>query len=218
MKSPFVQLGLSHLEPEPPEVNVAAQGWLERFTTADEWLKSVFEGIEKLPKEFKDAGKLGEVLDKAAPWTEAGSKAFPPAHLLFKIVSSLTKLNDPRDLAILACTIAYQSVADKQIREGGLPEGKEVRKRLRDSIGVTREEFAYFTIEGALAHPFVRRADEGLECYGAKAGHGDRQIEELITGCHSRFREELRHLISDGETLEKFAPLRNWLGIDSKDA
>jgi hypothetical protein len=150
---------LDHLQPESAAVSVGAQEWLGRFTTADEWLKKVFEDIEKLPKNFKDAGELGKVLEKAAPWIEAGSKAFPPAHLLFEVVSSLTKINDPRDLAILACTVAYQSVADRAIRKAGLPEGKSATKRLRDSIAVTRDEFAYFTIEGILTHPFIRRAD-----------------------------------------------------------
>ena len=99
--SALIQLGLSHLEPEAAAgelgrtVSVDARSWLDRFRTADEWLKKVFEGIEKLPKDFKDAGKLGEVLESAAPWIEAGSKAFPPAHLLFEVVSKLTKINDP---------------------------------------------------------------------------------------------------------------------------
>jgi hypothetical protein len=161
--SALIQLDLGHLEPEPAAVSVDAQEWLDRFKTADEWLKTVFEGIEGLPKHLKNAGELGNVLEKAAPWIEAGSKAFPPAHLLFEVVSALTKINDPRDLAVLACTVGYQSIAEKAIRAAGLPEGKSVSKRLRDSIGVTRDEFAYFTIEGALTHPFIRRADEVLE-------------------------------------------------------
>jgi hypothetical protein len=216
--SALIQLGLSHLQQEPVSVSIDAREWIERFTTADEWLKKVFEGIEKLPKEFKDAGKLGEILEKAAPWIESGSKAFPPAHLLFQIVSSLTKINDPRDLAIIACTVAYQAVADKAIRDAGLPEGKSIKKRLRDSIGVTRDEFAYFTIEGVLTHPFIRRADEVLEFYAATASYDDRQIELLIGTIHSRFREELRLLMNSGENSEKYAPLRNWLGTDAKEA
>jgi hypothetical protein len=216
--SALLQLGLTHLQPESSTVSVGAQEWLNRFKTADEWLKKVFEGIEKLPKDLKDVGEIGRILEKAAPWIEAGSKAFPPAHMLFEVVSALTKINDPRDLAILASTIAYQSVAEKAIREAGLPEWKAVSKRLRDSIGVTRKEFAYFTIEGALTHPFIRSADEVLAYYAGKAGYEDRQIERLIGGVHARFREELRLLTTDGENQEKFAPLRNWLGSDAKDA
>jgi hypothetical protein len=216
--SALIQLGLAHLKPESSNVSVNAQEWLSRFKTVDEWLKKVFEGIEGFPSGLKDAGELGEVLEKAAPWIEAGSKAFPPAHLLFEVVSALTKITDPRDLAILASTVAYQSVAEKAIRTAGLPEGKAVIARLRDPLEVTRENFAYFTIEGALTHIFIRRADEVLEFYAGQAGYEDRQIEKLIGTIHDQFRPELRLLISDRENQEKFEPLRNWLGTDAKDA
>jgi uncharacterized protein YjbI with pentapeptide repeats len=216
--SALIQLGLGHLAPEQSAVSVGAQNWLERFKTVDEWLKRVFEGIEKLPKDFKDSGEVGKILEKAAPWIEAGSKAFPPAHLLFEVASALTKINEPQALAILACTVAYQSTAEKAIREAGLPEGRSVARRLRDSIGVTRDEFAYFTIEGSLTHPFIRAADEVLEFYAARAGYDERQIEKLIATIHDRFRPELRLIITRGENQEKFAPLRNWLGTDAKEA
>jgi hypothetical protein len=114
--SALIQLGLTDLCLESSAVSVYAQSWLDRFKTADEWIKKVFEGIEKLPDAFKDLGELDKVLEKTAPWIEAGSKAFPPAHLLFQVVSSSGKINDPRDLAILACTVTYQSVADKASR------------------------------------------------------------------------------------------------------
>ena len=64
--STLIQLGLSHLQPEAAAGSVDAQDWLDRFTTADEWLKKVFEGIEKFPKkDFKDAGRiLGKLAGK----------------------------------------------------------------------------------------------------------------------------------------------------------
>ena len=57
-----------------------------------------------------------------------------------------------------------------------------------------------------------------LEFYAAQAGYQDRQIERLVGAIHHEFREELRLLISDGENSEKYAPPRNWLGTDSKEA
>lgn len=216
--SALLQLGLNHSDVESAAASAESQEWLDRLKTVDEWAKKVFEGIEKLPENFKNKGELGKILEDAAPWIKAASKVLPPAHLLLEVVSALTKINDPRDLAILACTVAYQSVADEAIREVGLPDGESVTKRLRDSIGMMREEFTYFTIEGALTHPFIRRADEVLEFYASQAGYEDRQIQMLTGTVHRRFREELRRFISDGKNMEKFAPLRNWLGIDAKDA
>jgi hypothetical protein len=43
---------LGHVQCEPATVSVDAQRWLDRLKTVDEWLKKVFEGIEKLPKDF----------------------------------------------------------------------------------------------------------------------------------------------------------------------
>lgn len=216
--SALIQLGLGHLEPESSSISVERQNWLSRFETADEWIKKVFEGVEKLGAPPHSPGAIGELLEKAAPWIESSAKAVPPAHLLFEVVSALVKLNDPRDLAILACTVAYQTVTDRAVRTAGLPASTPITKALRNSIAVSREEFAYFTIEGALTHPFVRRADEVLEYYAARAGFEGHQLDKLVAAIHSGFREEFRLLITDGENDKKFAPLRNWLGTDSKDA
>ena len=192
-----------------------AHPWLDRFLTVQDWVAKAFESVKELAKDGDD---LTKALEKVAPWVGIASKAVPPAHFLFEVVKELTKEKDPKALAIIACTVAYQAAAHSAIAQIGLPDGKSVEKAIADSIAVTKSDFSYFTLQTALSHPFIRNADQVLEFYAAIAGYTRPQIEQIVRIIHDRFSDELREVITQGESRDKFAVLLTWLGTDSKEA
>jgi len=186
-------------------------GWLSRLKTVHEWLSSAVETV-------KDNKNFAETLKAAAPWAgaalEATKEVLPPVKFAIKLLDELTKVQEPEALALVACTLAYQSTAVKVLSEIGVAESQRVTSPLQDSVATSLEEFSSFTLPDVVSQPFVHQADRTLEFYARQVGYSPTQIQKIITLIHDRFPDELTSLISNGKSKDKFDPLWRWLQLD----
>jgi hypothetical protein len=127
---------------------------LSRLKTVEEWFGAALDMV-KDNKDFTGA------LKAASPWAEAvvgaAKDSIPPIKFLTKLLDELTKVQEPQALARLACTLAYQAAVEDAVRQIGLPP----RESPVGTLSLTGEDvdFENFTLEGAVSHPCIDRAD-----------------------------------------------------------
>jgi hypothetical protein len=199
----------------------------ERLTTIVEFLATAAEKITD-----SDKGSLAAAVDAALPWArdmaEAVGEAIPPIKLLLKIVSAVTKETDPRDLGLLAFTLAYQAaVADaaKQLEQNTAARGKltarippaDLKRSLRANLSDKPEDFEGFRLATVLGHPLTDKSDKALRQLAAGIGYSEDVQLMLIEGVHRRFVNKFQLIISDGRTKEKFEPLFRLITIEGRD-
>ncbi|SPE37662.1 conserved hypothetical protein [Candidatus Sulfopaludibacter sp. SbA6] len=184
---------------------------LSRLKTVHEWAAAALDAV-------KDNADFAAALKAASPWAEAAFSAakdtIPPVKFVLKVFEELTKVQEPRALARLACTLAYERAAEEALsaadprlqmtaKGGALPPAEE------------DVDFENFTLETAVSHVFVQRADRTMRGLLGMAGLSDVVVEKTVGQIHDRYPSVLEELIANGKTKEKFDPLWRWLQLDS---
>jgi len=193
---------------------------LSRIKTVNEFLKDALDG-------FKDAGFV-KALAEALPWAEAavqGAKEVVPAvKFVVAVFEKLTRTPDPKALAYLAFTLAYQRAVEQAVTALGEPSDP---RRIDDEVKaqlVAREDdvatldFSRFSLGDVLLHPFVKQADAALEQCAEAAGYDEKQQRALVGDVHQRFVVGLKTLLAHGDSREKFAPLADFLHYGTGEA
>ena len=154
-----------------------------------------------------------------SPWADAifssAKETIPPVKFVLKLFEELTRIPDPLSLAELACTIAYEAAAEEVLAS---MSGASKKRKTRRVLAVQEPDvdFESFTLNGALSHPFVQRKDRVLSGALELLGFTDDDIERAIIKVHERYVQQLRDLLSNGKTKDKFDPLLRWLSLDSE--
>ena len=161
---------------------------LGKLKTVTEWMSSAVDAV-------KDNTDFPGALQAISPWAGAAfaatKDALPPVKFVVKLFEELTKVQEPESLALIAYTLAYEACAEKAIQDSGLPEGAQVIGDLQDSIPTQEVDFASFTLDQAVSHPFVHQADRVVAYYVGKAGYSKSQLPQIISRIHDTFADQL---------------------------
>jgi uncharacterized protein YjbI with pentapeptide repeats len=199
----LTQLNLSQAERLNPPKTIG------RLKTIQEWASAAIESV-------KDNNDFLTAIKDLSPWAEAvfsaAKDSIGPLKFIVKLFDELTKIQDPEELARLAVTLAYQSAAEQAIAGAGSPTNPSVVGPPLDE-GVDDVDFANFTVDQAVTHAFVAKADLVLQHYLPQAGYSLGQVDQIIAQIHDSLPSELNSLISHGKSKEKFDPLFRWLAL-----
>ncbi len=115
----------------------------------------------------------------------------------------------------MACTLAYQSAAEKAIEKVGPPSQAGVSVIEFDDT-VEDVDFSNFTISSVAAHAFVAQSDRILERFLPVGGFSQEQVNQIIQDIHEELPRELNALITNGKSKEKFDTLFRWLQLPAE--
>lgn len=193
-----------------------------RIKTVTEFLHDAVEKVKDL--HFPDA------ISEAAPWaetvvgatTDAVGEVVPPVKFLLKLCEKLTEVNDPEELGHLACTVAFERVAEKVIKEvGGPVEDRRAVKEAKAQLAVLEPsedvDLGSFTYEHALEHEFFKRAEAQLQAALIVIGYNGAQVDRISNMVKDEFVPALKKLLTHRETAEKFAPFREFIELGPAD-
>lgn len=192
-------------------------------------VKSVQEYLEEVVKLCGEPGKtpteIGRALAEAAPWATtlvgALGEAVPIVKFLLKLFQGLTAIDDPEELGLLACSLAYQQAVQQSVAEVlGVrpPPASRVRAELPATGPAPPYDFKTFSFESAATHPFVRDANVALRAFGEFLGFEETWNVRLQREVQARFLLNLKVILSHGKTRERFAPFRELLAEGSEEA
>ena len=186
----LTQLNLSRGEQLNPPKTIG------RLKTVNEWASAAIEAV-------KDNSDFIAAIKDLSPWAEAAFSAAKdsvgPLKFIVKLFDELTKIQDPEELARLAVTLAYQSVAEQAIAATGAPANAAVGGPQFDE-SVDDVDFSDFTVDQVVTHAFVTKADRVLQHYLPQAGYSPGQVEGIITRIHDNLPSHLSKLLSHGKS------------------
>jgi uncharacterized protein YjbI with pentapeptide repeats len=169
-----------------------------------------------------------EALGTLVPWAgsvlqataNAASESLPPVKFLLQLFEDLTELDDPNELGLLACTLAYQRAVEQAVPALWNDEDwMRVRgvERSFPAPPTEQYDFATFTWDDPLAHPFIKEAAPLLEAFAERLGLGANETRRLQRDVHARFVQNLKGIVSHGKTRERFAPFAERIALGSND-
>ena len=213
-------------KPKPSSISDRATSvseWLDRLETASKGLGELKESLPKgakdviqhLPSDVPDSWT--EAIEHSLPWFEAVAHAAGPAKFLVAVYKELTKIDDPRELCMIACTVAYQKSASEALIAAGAPKSassiKDVTRPLGEATLTDPELFSQMTMEAALSHPFVKAADSFVEFYARRSGFSDGQIRSIVAQIHGSYEDTLRLILTEGGGNQKYQRVRDYLSL-----
>ena len=188
---------------------------------------SRFKSVTEFLADAVDAAKDNDVLVgivKAIPWEsvqivgEAAVQALPPLKFVYTLLSKVVEIDDPDELGYLACTITYERSVDQAIRALGwttrqAKDKTEIKTRLGQRTGSEALEFATFTFETALGHPFVKEADEALAVFADGFHCTEDECRTLIGQVHERFVLNPKEVLATSDRFDKFLTVTDFGGV-----
>jgi hypothetical protein len=185
---------------------------LDKVDKVGDFLGKTFEVTEEI-------AKLGDALEKAAPWVTAAlgpvGLAATAFGLLAKAIGQKVKVDDPREVRLLAITMAWQFAAVKAIRNAKIdvlfndPQAlkKALVKKLQALPTPESADLATFSYNTAHIHPFVRRADEQLRVVLQASEIPVDAVEQrrIFDELHRSFVDDLRALLVHPDAGPKLA-------------
>jgi len=191
-------------------------------------VKTVSEYLGKAAKYLKEGKDLAKSLVESAPWlkdvAEAAGAATPIVGVAVKLAEKWLEQTHPYELGAVACTLAYQDAAREAVEQvwtsavgyqDAMKIDDRVAERIRGLPPAEEADLSSFSRDTALQHAFVRRADDILGELTQAAGLGEEQRIQVFNIAHERFIRKLDLLLSDKKTAPKFAPFKEWMGMDS---
>jgi hypothetical protein len=194
-----------------PDERLHPPGTIGRLKTISEWASAAIEAV-------KDNTDFLSAIKALSPWAEAAFSAakdsLGPVKFVVKLFEELTKIQDPEELARLACTIAYQAAAEEAVAKVGPPVNPAIISPSFDD-GVDDVDFSDFIVNQVVTHRFVAKADRILQYYLPQGGYSSEQVDRIITQIHDALPARLDSLLSHGKSKDKFDPLFRWLALQS---
>jgi len=198
-----------------PEEQSRLGGYAETIKDVAEFFNDAFEALGDSP--------VLESLEKALPWVAdaADSSGLPFIKFAGSFLAKLLKQKDPEVLGRLACTVGYQRAVAQAVKRIGEPERRldrpSIKKELRDFSPSSVVDFKTLSLSNALSHAFIQEADRALVYYAERAGYSETQRTKLQTEAHRYFVENLRLVLTDGETADKFQPFRRLISLGTTE-
>jgi len=192
----------------------------ERFESVTEFLSEIVESV-------KDNEGLQTIREHLPEWAETTTEAVgtwaAPIKIIAKFVGKVAKEHDPEALGYKACTVAYKAAALEALRLVGQPQDipnltgredvvKKIRKLEPPQAGLMRA----FSFSRPHAHPFMWSANAQLEEVARYFGYNEREGRRILASVRENFQSCLAALLTDGKTVEKFNPFKEWLAFDSE--
>lgn len=181
-----------------------------------------FKSISKFLGDAMDGLKGADfvkAVGAASPWLGAIGKsagdALPPVKFVLSLFENAVAITDPNELAELAFSVSYEHAVEQAVEAVGTPS-QPVRslRNLQDSMPDAALDFSHLTYDQLLLHPFIQYADGILDSCLEDVGYDKTQRLLFQNEVHKRFVTHFKTLISHGDTIEKFSPLREILARD----
>ncbi len=186
---------------------------------------TVTDYLSKAADYVKDGKGWAEALTAAAPRlkdvAESASDAFPVVKFVVSLGAKwLPQATHPTELGAVACTIVYQKLADQAIRkvwtsalgyQEALKVDDKAAKRIKALPPAEAADLSTFSYDTALQHGFIRNADRILLELMLAGGFDETQRRDVFNSIHEKFVTELKNLLADKRTAEKFAPFTRLL-------
>ncbi|HRI67275.1 MAG TPA: pentapeptide repeat-containing protein, partial [Polyangium sp.] len=194
----------------------------ERLRTLLEKTGTVSDYLAKAAEYISKGQGLAEAINKAAPWlkdiAESASEAFP----IVKFIASLgekwlPRATHPADVGAVACTLVYQKLADKAIRNVctsalQYPLALKIDDQVVDGIKALppaeAADLSTFSWDTALQHGFIRNADGILDQLMLACEFDEKQRRRVFDEIHDQFVPELKALLTHEKTAAKFASFK----------
>jgi hypothetical protein len=140
-------------------------------------VQTVTAFLANLREAFKDTG-WADSIAKVVPWTgavfESAAENLGPIKFIVDIFKKATEINDPEQLAWIACTLAYQRALERALLDIGSPQqplGELLEYDFKWLDASSTESFETFSFDYALLHPFTREQNRAVEAYGFILGY-----------------------------------------------
>lgn len=203
-----------------PEQKVRIEEDIGPLHSVTDFFSDLLEATKEIP--------IKEKLVQLLPWATKGgqivSEVTPLAKVLVKLVDEVAKEKDPETLGLLACSLAYQRSAALALAQQGEPKDRvPFEHSLRSAKSElkklnVRVSLAGFSLEAALAHPFVWQADDGLHLVVRTAGYSESEWRQIQLHIHFQFQADLAEILSHGETAARFEPFTKRLSLADNTA
>lgn len=186
-------------------------------------VKSVTEFLSEVMAVVKGSDLLKAVAE-ALPWAavvgEAIAEAVPPVKFLIKLFDGLGKELDPEKLGYLACTMAYERSVEQALSAIGAPKTpRSLTTDMRQALDLLTPaqdlRFSNLSFGMALAHPFIKDADQFLAAFADAVGYEEEKKTRLLGEVHVRFVANLKTILSHGKLKEKFSPFTEQIKLGS---
>ncbi len=187
-------------------------GGRARTGSAAGQLKSVAEFLEHVGATLKGEG-IAERVAEAAPWLgaigEAARESLPAVKFVVKLAESLSKVNDPDQLAYLACTLAFQRSVHAAVAQVGDPAGtgSAPEWRAKPELDVPAEGMRFDDLrwQSFASSRFYTHGVALLDDLADALGYTEAQQRRLRSEVRLRFPAELKRLLYSPQTRERFA-------------
>jgi hypothetical protein len=197
-------------------------GTLGDVKSATEYASGLAEAVKTL--------ELGEALRSLAPWwvgpvAEAAGESIPMVKFLVKLAEKLPDKPSPKQIGLLACTLAFQRAAETALLAAGPPENRiplvdaasQARSRISKYKMEDPEILRGFSLNNPAAHPFFAQALEALRVPLFELGYSEAEVRRLGSRIREGFKENLRDVVSEGALREKFAPFTQWALLGAEE-
>jgi uncharacterized protein YjbI with pentapeptide repeats len=137
-----------------------------------------------------------------------------------RILSDVTKIDDPEELGYYACKIAFLDAFQIALNSEDFISPvkidyavKEVEQQLRE-INLNDVDFAIFKLDEATTHCFLDLAEKQTDARLIILGFSESQRNDLILKIRDNFEECLRKLFTKKDTFEKFSRFKDYIELD----
>jgi hypothetical protein len=187
--------------------------------------QTISAGLAKSADYLAEGKGWAESLLCVAPWLQDVADAaeeFKVVAFIFKLGQRWLSTTNPYELGAVACTRAFQKAAHaaiQQVWKSAIGYGQALKvdnkaaQRIRTLPPAEAANLSTFDLETALHHPFVHRANEILRAFLTAADFEPEQQIEVINLTQRGFVRELRRVLTDARTAEKFAPFKEAIGL-----
>lgn len=200
-------------------------GTVDRLKGVNERLADIVEATENLD--------ILAAVKASSPWAEALGGALgdvlPPVRFALKFLEELNKVDDPAELGYLAATLAFQQAVEQAWQamppdtlekvEGADPkQRKKALSDLREIVPPESYDFKKFSFESGTRSAFFADAERYLKMSADGLGLTGKEFLDLRMGVRMRFVANLKSILSHGSTREKFAPFRDLMTLETREA
>lgn len=191
-----------------------------RFKTVNEFLGDFVDAVKDTP--------WPKAISIALPWAgivgEAIADCVAPIKFLVKIYENATRKDDPSELGLIACTVAFERSIEQALRRFPPEQAAHASvndiaaKGFKESITSIKYTFDDFSYTDHKTHPFFRDARASLERCTVALGLDENRSRKILDVVDKRFVSNLRYLLSSGDTAKTFAPFRRLLDHENPNA
>ena len=156
---------------------------------------------------------------------QSAGESLPLAKFALKLAEKLPDKPGAKQLGILACTLALERAASQALMVQGPPANrvpmidsiKEAKAKVKKLRVDDPEILRGFSLDQPAAHFFVWQALDALRLPFAALGYSEAEIRSVGAGIRQDFKTELKDVLSEPASKEKFAPFVQWTQMGAEE-